>query len=179
MTGASSASATTAADGSYSFIGLLGGSYSLSAPVTASGLARGTTNPLAASPAPGQAIDNLNFGYVSGSIAGFAYADYNRNGVRDSTEPGLASVVIALTGASSATATTAADGSYIFKSLPAGTYTVAAPSSAAGLTRSTTSPLQVILAAGQNTPNINFGYTETTAPTCAEVRVRARRSTER
>ena len=169
LTGASTASATTAADGSYSFIGLLGGSYSLSSPSTATGLALETASPLAASPAPGQAIDNLNFGYVSGSIAGFAYADYNKNGLRDSTEPGLPGVVIALAGASSATATTASDGSYIFNGLAAGTYTVSAPSSTAGLTRSTASPLQVVLSAGHNTPNVNFGYIETTAPTCTEV----------
>ncbi|HEV3139286.1 MAG TPA: hypothetical protein VGY57_02155, partial [Vicinamibacterales bacterium] len=39
---------------------------------------------------------------------------------------------------------------------------------AAGLTRSTVSPLTVTLSAGQKQPNVNFGYSETTPPTCTE-----------
>jgi hypothetical protein len=108
--------------------------------------------------AAGQSTPNVNFGYVTGSISGFTYVDANKNGVRDSGEAGIGGVVVTLSGAASGTATTAADGSYTFSGLKSGSYSVAAPSTAAGLARSTASPLNVTLAAGQAVPNVNFGY---------------------
>ena len=57
-----------------------------------------------------------------------------------------------------ATTATAGDGSYAFAGLNAGTYSVSAPATAAGLTLVTASPLSVILAAGGTQPNVNFGY---------------------
>ena len=67
------------------------------------------------------------------TLAGRAYVDANANGRRDSREAGLAGVTVFLdlagTGAFAAgdpTAVTAADGSYAFAGLAAGTYTVLA-----------------------------------------------------
>ena len=50
------------------------------------------------------------------------------------------------------------DGSYKFKLLIGGGYTVAAPAAAGTLARSTPSPLSVALGPGENRTDVNFGY---------------------
>src|SRR5439155_3929657 len=137
--------ATTAADGSYSFSSLDAGTYSISAPASTGGKALGTASPLSATIAAGASSPNNNFGYVTGGLSGYAYADTNRNGVKDAGEAGLGGVVITGPGGS---ATTAADGSYSFNSLDAGTYSVSAPATASGKGLFTTSPPSVTIAAG-------------------------------
>jgi uncharacterized repeat protein (TIGR01451 family) len=68
---------------------------------------------------------------VTSSIAGTSYIDANNNGIQDTGEVGIAGVTVALTGtdrqgnAVSRTATTAANGDYLFANLAAGTYRVA------------------------------------------------------
>ncbi len=67
---------------------------------------------------------------VTSSIAGTVFVDANNNGVQDIGEVGIAGVEIALSGVNSlgvqvnATATTDANGDYIFANLAAGTYTI-------------------------------------------------------
>ena len=67
---------------------------------------------------------------VTSSIAGTVFVDANNNGVQDIGEVGIAGVEIALSGVNSlgvqvnATATTNANGDYIFTNLAAGTYTI-------------------------------------------------------
>ncbi len=158
ITGPSGATTTTAADGSYSFSNLNAGTYSVSAPATASGKARFTPSPLSVTIAAGATSANNNFGYVTGTISGFTYVDANRNSVKDAGEAGLGGVTVTLSGAASATTTTAADGSYSFTGLNSGSYSVSAPATAAGLARFTTSPLNITLAAGATSANNNFGY---------------------
>jgi hypothetical protein len=158
ITGPSGGDDSTAADGSYSFSSLNAGTYSVSAPATASGMARFTASPLSVTIAAGATSANNNFGYVTGTISGFTYVDANKNGVRDSGEAGIGGVTVTLSGGATATATTAADGSYSFTGLTAGSYSVGAPATAAGLARFTTSPLNITLAAGATSPNNNFGY---------------------
>ena len=58
------------------------------------------------------------------SIAGYVYLDVNNNGVKDPPERVLPNVPITLTGLVTWTVLTAADGSYRFDDLPAGTYAV-------------------------------------------------------
>jgi uncharacterized protein (DUF2141 family) len=158
ITGPSGATTTTGADGSYSFSNLNAGTYSVSSPSTASGKALFTPSPLSVTIAAGATSANNNFGYVTGTISGFTYVDANKNGVRDSGEAGIGGVTVTLSGGASATATTAADGSYSFTGLNSGSYSVGAPATAAGLARFTTSPLNITLAAGATSPNNNFGY---------------------
>src|SRR5438093_1406762 len=124
-------SATTAADGSYSFSSLDAGSYTVGAPATASGKALFTAASLAVSVAAGQTTPNNNFGYVTGGLSGYAYVDANRNGVKDATEAGLGGVVITGPGGSATTG---------------------------GKALCTAGPLTVSVAAGDTTPNNNFGY---------------------
>src|SRR5207247_6516016 len=111
------ASATTAADGSYSFSSLDAGTYSISAPASTGGKALGTASPLSATIAAGASSPNNNFGYVTGGLSGYAYADTNRNGVKDAGEAGIGGVTITGPGGS---ATTAADGSYYSNGLDTG-----------------------------------------------------------
>jgi hypothetical protein len=60
----------------------------------------------------------------TGKIGDFVWQDMNRNGIQDSGEPGIGGVTVTLSGAATATTTTAADGSYHFNNLAAGTYNV-------------------------------------------------------
>src|SRR2546428_80482 len=139
ITGPGGATTTTAADGSYAFSSLDAGTYSISAPASTGGKALGTASPLSATIAAGASSPNNNFGYVTGSLSGYAYVDANRNGVKDAAETGIGSVTI--TGPGGATTTTAADGSYAFSSLDAGTYSISAPASTGGKALFTASPI--------------------------------------
>ena len=94
-----SGTTTTAGDGSYSFSNLDASTYSVGAPATASGKSLFTASPLSVTIAAGATSADNNFGYVTGSISGFAYNDANDNGVRDSGEAGIGNVTITLSGA--------------------------------------------------------------------------------
>ena len=61
---------------------------------------------------------------ANGSIGDFVWQDTNRNGLQDAGEPGIEGVTVTLSGTSSATTITAANGSYSFNNLAAGTYNV-------------------------------------------------------
>ncbi len=67
---------------------------------------------------------------VTSTIAGSVYVDANNNGIRDATEQPIQGVQLTLTGTDSlgnavtASATTDANGNYMFSNLPQGTYTV-------------------------------------------------------
>lgn len=112
--------ATTAADGSYSFGGLLAGNYSITEtqppPVsvpggfydgldgigTINGLPTGTNpvkNQLAVNLGTSQAGVEYNFGEnPSADPFGYVYIDLNVNGVRDPGEPGIAGVSVTISG---------------------------------------------------------------------------------
>src|SRR6185436_5664986 len=72
VTGPGGATTVTAADGSYSFVNLETGTYNVSAPAAASGKARSTPSPLSVAVTAGANSPNNNFGYVPGSLSGFA-----------------------------------------------------------------------------------------------------------
>ena len=68
----------------------------------------------------------------SGSIGDTVFCDFNRDGVQESGEPGLAGVKVTLTGVHvTATAFTDANGNYLFTNLRAGKYTVSVDPSTA------------------------------------------------
>ena len=133
---------TTAADGTYSFTNLRPGLYAIgdiqpanfltgkSSPGSDGGVAG--VNQITAVTLPVSAkATSYNFGYVlTGTLAGTVYVDNNDNGIDDPGEAGIGGVTVILTGTNdqgtsiSASTTTAADGSYSFKNLRPGTYSV-------------------------------------------------------
>lgn len=138
--------ATTAADGSYSFSKLPAGSYTVTETQPSTWLDGGDSAGTAGGTAlatPGDQISGVtlasntsatgyDFGeYTQGTLAGVVYRDLNNDGTQAGAgETGIAGVALALSGtddlggAVSLTTSTAADGSYSFGPLRPGTYTV-------------------------------------------------------
>jgi fimbrial isopeptide formation D2 family protein/uncharacterized repeat protein (TIGR01451 family) len=153
-----SRSTTTAADGSYSFLNLPPGTYTVTRTTTPSGYLDGketagttfggvvnttvgsTTISSVSIPAGDNSSGiNYDFGLVPpASLSGYVYVDANNNGTKNNGEAGIGGVTVTLTGtddlgqAVNVTTTTAADGSYSFSNLR--------PSSAAGYTITETQP---------------------------------------
>ncbi|VVB71520.1 SdrD B-like domain protein [uncultured archaeon] len=118
---------TTGQDGSYRFSGLSPGSYSV-AEEKAAGWS--ITAPLEGSYSvelQDSDVTGKDFGnHGSWSISGTAFSDLNGNGAKDEGESGLAgwNIQLAQNGNTINATTTGQDGSYAFKNLAPGTYTV-------------------------------------------------------
>ena len=155
--------ATTDANGNYSFTNLGPGTYHV-LEVPQSGVQQTTTNPAAITLGMGTAISGVNFGdFKTVSISGSVFQDTNDNGVRDTGEAGLAGVTVFLdannTGVfatGDTTATTDANGNYSFTNLGPGTYHVAEVLPT-GFTQTTTSPAAIVTSSGANVSGVNFG----------------------
>jgi protocatechuate 3,4-dioxygenase beta subunit len=135
-------STTTASDGSYSFAGLVPGTYTLTETPPAGylqgkdsiGSAGGTVGNaqfLAVNLNLGVAAVNYNFGELTpGSLSGYVWIDGNDNGGKDPGEGGVPNVTVTLTGTNdlgqsiNTAQATGADGSYSFGNLRPGTYTI-------------------------------------------------------
>ncbi len=103
---------TTAADGTYSFVGLPasnGAGYTLSESQPADYADRTTTPGNVGGVATGTTVSGITlgagvagtgylFGEKTGAISGTVYADSNNNGTQDAGEPGISGVVLALSG---------------------------------------------------------------------------------
>lgn len=111
-----------------------------------------------------QSFTGLDFGnqVIPGAIGGSVYEDLDASGARDPGEPPLAGATVTLTPVSPAgdpqTAVSAADGTFLFQKLPAGTYGLA-QTIPAGFTQ--TQPAadgySIVLAAGGSSLNNDFG----------------------
>ena len=122
---------TTAADGSYSFVNIPAGSYTVSQPTQPATHNSSTSNTPPAITVPVNGSGVVNFGeYQLTSIAGAVYVDDDNDGVRDAGEAAIPNVTVRLTGtdgagaAVSLTTTTDASGAYSFTNLVPGNYTV-------------------------------------------------------
>src|SRR5579871_1837398 len=135
------ATAVTASDGSYQFRNLRPGSYTVSEtePVgyvhgkNTLGSPGGTIlSSLAMAVNLGVGVGGTNYNFAelgASSLAGFVYVDANNNGTKDPGEAGIGNVTITVSGISDQgavnfTTTTAADGSYLFRSLRPGSYVI-------------------------------------------------------
>lgn len=115
------------------------------------------------SPSPG--VAGAAWSPEPGSISGSTFVDYNRNGVRDASEPGLSNVQISLSGADTGSAVTDGSGGYALPNVLSGLYSVSAPVSVSGLSGNPT-PLAVDLGSGEKRAGVDFPYTESTQPVC-------------
>ncbi len=139
--GSDLATATTGADGSYSFTDLAPGDYSIQ--VVGAGLVFAGQNVGAddaidsdvdvtgrsdtATLISGQSNFSVDAGILPSSIADRVFVDSNGNGLQDGGEPGLAGVTVELltdVGTVIGTTTSAVDGSYLFGLLLPGDYEV-------------------------------------------------------
>jgi choice-of-anchor A domain-containing protein len=141
------ATTTTSSSGTYSFLGLTGGSYEVQVlkpsgdNFTAQGVSggidslvnsgSGTTSPITV--AAGQLVGNVDAGLViaptTGSITGTAFIDVNRDGVLDTGDTPLAGQTVYLVNGADtafvgAPTTTNASGQYSFTGLAPGSYQV-------------------------------------------------------
>ena len=136
--GAVVATTTTDPDGNYSFTGLNDGTYTVQVDKTGPlASTEQTEDPSGQGDSRSQAITftrsdpdvtNVNFGYAEDyTISGTVYYDKDRSETLNNGEPGFDGVTVNLldeAGATVATTTTKADGTYSFAKLPAGKYTV-------------------------------------------------------
>ncbi|HLN27115.1 MAG TPA: SdrD B-like domain-containing protein [Gemmataceae bacterium] len=135
-------SQTTGSDGSYHFVALRPGTYTITKTppsnyldgkdaLGSAGGTLGTDLFSGVSLGSGVAAVNYNFGEVlPGTLSGFVYLDSNNDGIKESNESGIAGVTVTLTGTSdlgspvNIVQATGADGSYQFTGLRPGTYTI-------------------------------------------------------
>jgi uncharacterized protein (DUF2141 family) len=113
----------------------------------------------------GQNVKKKDFGnFKLGTISGMKFNDKDGDGRKDSGEGGLSGIIITLKGPKglTLTTTTAADGSYSFTGLKAGTYTLSetVPSG----WRQTVHPQKVEIDSGTVSKNNNFGDTQKPLP---------------
>ena len=135
--GAVVATTTTDTDGNYSFTGLGDGTYTVAVDKTGPlASTEQTEDPSGNADSRSQAITftrndpdvtNVNFGYVEDyTVSGTVYYDKDRSETLNNGEPGFDGITVNLldeAGATVATTTTKADGTYSFAKLPAGKYT--------------------------------------------------------
>ena len=176
------ATTTTDADGNYSFTGLGDGTYTVQVDKTGPlASTEQTEDPSGQGDSRSQAITftrsdpdvtNVNFGYVEDyTISGTVYYDKDRSETLNNGEPGFDGITVNLldeAGATVATTTTKADGTYSFAKLPAGKYTVKVePSDLLKKleqtedpdgTKDHTSGLVQVNHDSPSVQNVNFGY---------------------
>ncbi len=119
------ATATTDASGNYLFTNLTtGGAYRVQ---ESQPLIYGSTTPnlIAVAKLPAAGLTDQNYGESLSSLAGTVYFDADRDGLRGAGEPAIPGTLVTLTGTDavgnpvSRTATTDANGNYLFPLLPA------------------------------------------------------------
>jgi protocatechuate 3,4-dioxygenase beta subunit len=176
---------TTAGDGSYNFTGLKPGTYTVSytdlpdgyvfSPQNAGGDDATDSNPgsngttASITLAPGANNTTIDAGiYHPVSLGSRVWMDENADGIQDADEPGIAGVTVALLDENGApvtdpntgdpiTATTDADGNYLFADLDPGNYSVLiTPPAWQGLLQS---PVQVANAENNNNTDSNIAST--------------------
>ena len=173
------ATTTTSASGAYLFSNLAPGTYTVTVATPAGYVASptGAGTPGTDSNGSGTSVaiagnldDTIDFGfYKLGSIGDFVWNDLNADGVQGSSEPGLAGVVVTLTGGVlPLTTTTNAAGGYSFGNLQPGTYTVsvAAPAAYVASPQNAGTPTTdsnngagtTVVIAGNDDNTIDFGF---------------------
>ena len=124
------ATTTTAPDGTFSFVNIPAGHYTV-AETQPAGYGSSTPDTVALDVVAGGTAPIVNFGDTAGSLAALVYDDANGDGVRNAGEPPISGVTLRLFGtdargnAFDVTATTSNAGQYVFPDVPGGTYALA------------------------------------------------------
>ncbi|MGE0084616.1 MAG: SdrD B-like domain-containing protein [Desulfococcaceae bacterium] len=151
------ASAVTAGDGSYIFINVVPGDYTVRE-TDPEGFTSTTPNSVPVTLVSGGAA-TASFGdQQQGVISGVVFHDINGDGEQNANEDGISGVTVELTdkdGQVIASAVTAGDGSYIFVNIPPGEYTVK-ETDPAGFTSTTDNSVSVSIVSGGSAA-ANFG----------------------
>jgi len=185
------ATTTTTGGGAYDFNGYAAGDYLVALTDTADVLAgfaqTGGTPTDAVQLTAGQDFDDADFGYlqIDASVGDVVWNDLDGDGVQDGGEPGIDGVTLDLiddqngNGAVDvgepvlASATTAGGGAYDFSGYAAGNYLVSVTDTGGvlagfGLTGGT-QPSAVVLTAGQDFDDADFGYQQQDAAISGQV----------
>jgi len=180
---------TTGANGKYIFPNLPAGEYNITVdPLTLPGGMNPTDDPdgtLDNTTHLNLNADEINldqdFGYTgAGSIGDTIWQDFNRNGIQETGEPGIAGITIILQGDFdnngsvnySTSMVTDANGHYLFSNLPAGSYSLSLdPTTLPSSMNQTADPdsildgfSQLTLSGGENNLNQDFGYAYPPSP---------------
>ncbi|MBI5214348.1 MAG: carboxypeptidase regulatory-like domain-containing protein [Ignavibacteriae bacterium] len=127
LTGSATASATTDANGNYSFSNLTSGTYTVRE-VAQNGWTQTSTNPADINLTAGQNVSGVNFGnFQSVSLPVWKIGDSDGDGIHDDNEQGLSGwTIVATKGVSTKTVVTNANGtgSFTFGPSDAGTWTI-------------------------------------------------------
>jgi uncharacterized repeat protein (TIGR01451 family) len=121
------ASFTTGSNGAYLFDGLFPGDYTVLVDETTLPQGMVATTPVnqAVTLAATEPVDEVDFGFATPvTITGTVFADDDRDGGRDAGDEGIEGVTVLLSGASTDSTVTGADGSYTFTAMP-GSFTLA------------------------------------------------------
>jgi LPXTG-motif cell wall-anchored protein len=160
------ASTTTAADGTYGFGDLPAGTYVVTVGAGPAGTELTTVGSFTVDLAEAEDFVDADFGFTPiivepelGSIGDTVWLDTNGNGILDGSEAGIAGIDVSISGPVVASTTTAADGTYGFGDLPAGTYAVTVGTGPAGTELTTVGAFTVDLAEGGDFVDADFGFT--------------------
>ncbi len=163
--------AITGPDGTFSLNGVLAGDYTVVFDPSSFPPGLAPTTPASVDVTLGVGDENLDvdLGLLgTNSIGDLVYFDSDGDGVQDPDEIGEAGIDVQLldsTGATIATTTTGADGSYLFENLPAGDYQVVVPAASLPTGYSVTtdgsdaSPFAVTVADGDVVDTVDIGVT--------------------
>jgi protocatechuate 3,4-dioxygenase beta subunit len=146
---------TTISDGSYQFSDVLPGPYTVIETDPANYVSTSSNNVDVSVPSGGAAVANFGDQQV-GTISGLAWVDKNGNGQRDTGESGLGGVVVQISGPTTRSITTTADGSYLFTAVVPGTYLVQV-SPVISMVNTTPDNQWVIVGSG-GSASANFGF---------------------
>ena len=162
--------ATTDANGIYTFPNLPAGSYTVSA-ATPDGLIPTQTQANPVNLQAGQNIDTVDFGFApTGTIGDTVYQDDNGDGTQQPGEPGIPNVEVTLVNpgpdgqlgtdddTTQATTTTNDSGNYSFPNVPPGNYRVVVNNPPNGFTPTQIPPETVSLQPGQTFNDADFGF---------------------
>ncbi|MBI5215693.1 MAG: VCBS repeat-containing protein [Ignavibacteriae bacterium] len=159
LSGTSNETTYTDANGNYTFTNLSPGSYTLTEEIKNGWLQTFPDSGFyTITLSDGDSLTGKDFwNFKYGSLNGMKFHDLNSNGIKDSADGILENWSIYLSGASSETTLTDANGNYSFDSLEAGTYIITEEERAGWVRTSDSVSYTITISSGDSVTNKNFG----------------------